>query len=101
MPRLPRPLDAARADVIFPQNAAAFHHSPARCLEGGIDVFGAGLDFDHGVAGCGDFIDGIDGVYNPVNRVTKVNKVISSFKSLAFLRKGKRGLAGHRGLVDD
>jgi hypothetical protein len=39
--------DAARRDVVFPENAAAFHHAPACRFECGINVFGAGLGFVH------------------------------------------------------
>jgi hypothetical protein len=39
--------DAARCDVVFPENAAAFNDAPACRFEGGVDVFGAGFCFVH------------------------------------------------------
>ena len=40
-------LQAARRDVVLPQNAAAIHLAPACGGQGGIDVFGAGFGFVH------------------------------------------------------
>ena len=39
--------DAARRNVVFAEDATAIDDAPARGLEGGIDVFGAGFGFVH------------------------------------------------------
>ena len=41
------PLDATGADAVFPQDAAALHHTPTRRLEGGINVLSSGFGFVH------------------------------------------------------
>lgn len=41
------PFNAARRDVVFPQDATAFHDAPSCRFEGGINVLGTGLGFVH------------------------------------------------------
>ena len=45
---LPTTLNAAGADLVLAQNATAFHDTPTRRLEGGVDVLGTGFGFVHG-----------------------------------------------------
>ena len=47
---LPVAFDAAQRDVILAQDAAAFHHAPARFLEGRVNMLGSGFGFIHAMA---------------------------------------------------
>ena len=41
--------EAARRDGVFAPDAAAFDHAPARRFQCGVDMFGSGLGFVHGM----------------------------------------------------
>jgi len=40
-------LQTAQRDAVFAQDAAAFDHTPAGGLQGGVEVLGAGFGFVH------------------------------------------------------